>query len=88
MANTITNWLPIAAAPTNKSVIVTNAACWTMARLVACEVQVLRFGWPLVEYKKEWRWVFSNSTYRRINFAPTHYALLDLDEPPSWGASG
>lgn len=78
------HWRPIDTAPIKTPVIVTDRHRWTLARHIQQEVQTLQLRWPFIKYETQWAWIFSCSGYRRIDFEPSHWMLLEI-EPPAIG---
>lgn len=74
-------WRPIDEAPRGKAVIVTDGNLWTLATLRLCEAQVLQLRWPFISYVAEPAWTFACSRYRRIDFKPTHFRIIDIPPP-------
>lgn len=79
----MSEWLPIKKAPRGKAVIVSNGSRWTLATLRLCEGQKLQLRWPFISYIAEPRWTFSCSGFRKLDFNPTHFRVVDFPPPPT-----
>lgn len=77
----MTDWRPIATAPTCEAVIVSDGTKWTLGRRAWVSFQTLQFRWPFIKNGGDWSWVFANTNGRMIDFEPTHWTP-GPDSPP------
>lgn len=69
------------APPTGTPCVVSNKRQWTVAKRVWLNTQTLQLKRPFIKNGGEWAWVYMPSSRSKIDFEPTHWAVLEVDPP-------